>query len=184
MRAILLALAIATLVLAACAGPHYLPPPNIGDPSFAPQPPSQGYARVYVFRPEILDSVRQNPLVLVDGKPSFVLDLSSYKDLELPAGRHVISVVPGPHDNVKWGGKIMVELVAGGTYFFAIWEDTKYVQSYDVFLVPGRLPLPIPLPVQGRATVMADGVRFEQANEADALVFLKERRPAGPVDLR
>jgi hypothetical protein len=61
------------------------------------------HPRVYIFRPEVGETGGlDTPMVLVDGKATFVLDLLSYRDLELPPGEHVIKTQPNLLDSAKW----------------------------------------------------------------------------------
>ncbi len=182
-RFVLGVVAIAALILGACASPGSRPAANIGDPSFLPKAPPPGRARLYLFRPEIPEGRSQeSPLVVIDGKPTFALDLLSYSDQELAAGEHVISIRPGPNESEKWAGEHRFTMAAGGTYFMAIWEDTKYAQTYDVYTLPLHgVPIPIPLPSRGKEHRVADGVRFEEASQDDALFYLRQRRPAAPL---
>ena len=177
MRISLAALAT-TLFLTSCATPVYLSPINVRGARFtATEPPAPGLARVYIFRPEVGETgALATPMVFVDGKPTFVLDLLSYRDLELPPGEHIVKVQPNLMESSKWGGEMRIDMQAGATYYVAIWGDPKYIQAPTtmMFSTPaGLLSLPIG---PTRTHVVANGVRFELFEEWKALNHLKRKR--------
>src|SRR5690606_38780346 len=112
---------VAASLLAACAAP--LPPPPVLPAFEGATPPAPGQARLYVFRPRAEDQALhdEQPVLFVDGAPVTALPENGYADVQLPAGRHVLSFVPPEGGSDLWRSTMTLRLPPGSVHYVAVW---------------------------------------------------------------
>lgn len=96
-----------TVLLQGCAAP--------GRPFTATQPPAAGKGTVYLLRTSALYAVAQPFPVHVDGRDVGSLVNASYLALQMPAGRHLLSVSTGPFGRTS---RLEIQVQAGAIAYY------------------------------------------------------------------
>lgn len=133
---VVVSLGVAVIVLG-CQTPAYVPAPQAAPPAI--ESPPDGESLLYLFRPT-LDKVARSeePILSVDDQVVAKIAYATYTTVSLQAGRHHLKLTPEVKDSAGWNTEVGFEVVAGETYFVAIWNQD---QSGS-----GRIYVPIPLP--------------------------------------
>lgn len=92
--------------------------------------PSQGKARIYIFRPAF-ESVRRSevPQLYLDGALLASLKWASYVDVELEPGQHQVQLSINRKKSL-WNANFSVQPQADTIYYLAIWDKNKVTKSY------------------------------------------------------
>jgi len=168
---------IASTVLMGCTSA-----PIVDGPLFqALEPPPDGYARVYLFRPGFSQvSVGDTPALSINKNEVANLIYESYLSLALAPGTHTISLKPTLVDSSVWNVDYEFSVEAGRTYFVAVWNSVNADGGRPVWIpvlpIPGT---PILLMREGRIGGNT-GIRVESVAEGDALPVLRELRLVKP----
>jgi hypothetical protein len=135
--------------------------------------PDRGFAKLYLLRPAFSElSHADTPIFQVDGSVTVKLSFGSYAELQLPPGKHSLSVRPGPRDSDIWNGDFEFTVGSDAKYFLGVWNDVKHVTPPRV---PGLVPFLI---VKSLTSDSNAALRIELVSEEDALPVLKESRYA------
>ena len=128
LRSAFVALTAATL-LAACA----MPPPATQSSPTAASPslprfegaraPAPGQTRVYVFRPKSEDQALQHeqPILRVGQAEITPVPEATYAELQLPPGRHTLSLVPPEGGADLWRTSMTLNLHPDSVTYVAFW---------------------------------------------------------------
>jgi hypothetical protein len=116
-------------LLAACSSV-----PSQTDATISPALPKPGYASVHIGRPPGRNVSIFSLAIHVDGKPFISLSPGEYTTIELPPGRHIISVPNETWTRAIAGNPHPVEFVVGsGKTYYALpthwYEDGGYRTS-------------------------------------------------------
>lgn len=156
--------------------------PTIDGPLFRSlEPPDDGHARVYLFRPGFSQVSRgDSPAILIDEVEVGKLLYEGYLPLSFGPGAHRISLKPAFIDSSVWNVEYAFSVDAGHTYFLAVWNTVNAEGGRPVWIPV----LPIPganlfLVYEGRIGGNT-GVRLEFVPEGDALPVLREMRLVKP----
>lgn len=141
---------VAASLLAACAAP--LPPPPVLPAFEGATPPAPGQARLYVFRPRAEDQALhdEQPVLFVDGAPVTALPENGYADVQLPAGRHVLSFVPPEGGSDLWRSTMTLRLPPGSIHYVAVWMAAGFERTpsgnegADLLVLPVGDPEDVP----------------------------------------
>lgn len=80
------------------------------------EPPSSGYARLYVFRPGFNDEKRDEVLSLaLNGASVFRVAHESFSHISLAPGSYVATVRPGERQSKLWSGSTRFSVEADQT---------------------------------------------------------------------
>lgn len=156
--------------------------PTVEGPSFrALEPPPDGSARVYLFRPGFSQvSRRDAPALFINNIEVANLSYDSYVPLAFGPGTHAISLKPTLMDSSVWNVDYEFSVEAGRTYFVAVWNTVD---------ARGGIPVMVPiLPIPGTHLLLVQegriggntGVRIEFVAEGEALPVLREMRLVKP----
>jgi hypothetical protein len=162
--------------LVACAAP------SVDGPVFGTlEPPGDGYARVYLFRPGFSRISRSDtPALFINDIEVGSLVYESYLSLAFGPGTHRISLKPTLMDSSVWKIDYDFSVQAGRTYFLAAWNTVD---------AAGGIPVWIPvLPIPGTHLLLVQegriggntGVRLQFVGEDEALPVLRELRLVKP----
>jgi Protein of unknown function (DUF2846) len=156
--------------------------PIIDGPVFsALEPPGDGYARVYLFRPGFSRVSRGDaPVLLINNTEVGNLLYESYLPFAFGPGTHRISLKPTLMDSSAWKIDYDFSVQPGRTYYLAVWNTVD---------AAGGIPVWIPLlPIPGTHLILVQegriggntGVRLEFVAEEEALPVLREMRLIKP----
>lgn len=168
---------IFAVLLSACAT---VPSPPVPAQAAAPlprfdaaQPPARGMARLYVFRPRLADQAPQydRPLLRIGQTELTALPEGGYVDLQLPAGRHTLSVAPPPGGSDLWRTSLTMQLARDSVGFLALWMDEGYERSAGSTLANETVLLVLPI---GTPAETAAHLRVERMPVAEAVPVLRE----------
>lgn len=164
------------VLLTACATPPPPPPPTSAPvlPRFdAAQPPARGMARLYVFRPRLADQAPQadRPLLRVGQTELTALPEGGFVDLQLPAGRHTLSLAPQPGGSDLWRTSLTLQLARDSVGFLAVWMDEGYERSAGSTLANETVLLVLPI---GTPAETAAHLRVERMPVGEAVPVLRE----------
>lgn len=176
LRIVPLALA-AVALLAACVTP---PPPPSPAPSAPPvtlpgyegaRPPEVGLARLYVFRPRAEGQALQHeePMLRVNDADITVMPEARYAELQLPPGRHVLSLVPPEGGSDLWRTSMKLNFQPDSITFVAFWMAAGFERASSGASGAELLVLPVGDPEETPAHV-----RIEPASPAVAEPILRE----------
>jgi len=169
---------IALSALAGCAAA-----PTVDGPIFrALEPPADGYARVYLFRPGFSQVSRgDTPTLLIDNIEVGNVLYESYLPFAFGPGTHRLSLKPTLLDSSIWKVDYEFSVQAGRTYYLAVWNTVTAEGG-----IPVRIPV-LPIPgtylffMQDAGRIGGNtGVRIEFVAEEEALPVIRELRLVKP----
>lgn len=122
------------VVLAACA----IPPTPAPAPPLSTLPrfegarlPAPGQARVYVFRPKSEDQALQHeqPVLRIGQSEITPVPEATYAELQLPPGRHTLSLVPPEGGSDLWRTRMMLNFRPNSVTYVAFWMADGFERS-------------------------------------------------------
>ncbi|MDX5446021.1 MAG: DUF2846 domain-containing protein [Zoogloeaceae bacterium] len=165
----------AVALLAACATPPPPPAPP-APPATLPgyegaRPPETGQARLYVFRPRSEDQALQHeqPMLRLDDVDVTVMPEASYAELQLPPGRHVLSLAPPDGGSDLWRTSMKLNFQPDSITFVAFWMAAGFERGSSGNTDTELLVLPVGDPEDTPAHV-----RIEPAAPPVAEPILRE----------
>jgi hypothetical protein len=172
------ALAVIAL-LAACANPPRPPaqsPPPVTLPGYeGVRPPDPGQARLYVFRPRSEDQALQHeqPVLRVDDADITLMPGASYAELQLPPGRHILSLVPTEGGSDLWRTSMKLNFQPDSITFVAFWMAAGFERTSSGGDITASGTELLVLPVGDPEDTPAH-VRIERADPSVAEPILRE----------
>lgn len=165
------AVLISAALLAACATLQQPsePPPPIPLPRFeGARPPAPGQARLYVFRPKFEDQALQDeqPVLRIGHAGITPLPEATYAELQVPPGRHTLSLLPPDGGSDLWRTSMTLQLGRDSITFLALWMDDGFEESVS----PGEaaeavlVVLPVGNPAETTARLRVQRVAPERAD--------------------
>ena len=144
---------------------------SINSPSFVDiQPPTSGFARLYIFRPGFSQLSRgESPTLLINEKEVGRLSNESYVSLMYRPGAYKISLRPNFLESSVWDASTQISLEPDKTYFLAIWNNTESTKGIGFVPVLGKNPILLALPADSARNT---NIRFEFVQEHDAVPVL------------
>jgi hypothetical protein len=163
---------IAATLLAACATfqPVAEPPAPIPLPRFdGARPPAPGQARLYVFRPKFEDQALQDeqPVLRIGHAGIAPLPEATYAELQVPPGRHTLSLLPPEGGSDLWRTSMTLQLGRDSITFLALWMDDGFEEgsspadAAEAVLVV----LPVGNPAETTARLRVQRVAPEKADD-------------------
>lgn len=121
-------------LLAACVTPSSQSPAQLSQPApvlprfDVAEMPDKGQARLYIFRPKFEDQALQHeqPVLRVGAATISPLPEATYVDLQLPPGRHTLSLAPPDGGSDLWRTSLTIQLRPNSIGYLALWMDAGY----------------------------------------------------------
>lgn len=130
LRTASVALALAAL-LAGCATPPPSTPPVILPGFEGARPPDAGQARLYVFRPRSEDQELQHeqPMLRIDDAEITVMPEASFAELQIPPGRHILSLAPTDGGSDLWRTSMTLNFQRDSITYIAFWMAAGFERA-------------------------------------------------------
>lgn len=177
LRTVSVALTLAAL-LSACA----MPPPSSSESAPSPaatqatpvlprfegaRPPAPGQARIYVFRPKFEDQALRHeaPVLRVGHAGITTLPEATYAEVQVPPGRHTLSMLPSEGGSDLWRTSMTLQLGRDSITYLAVWMDDGFEQGGSAADAAETvlLVLPVGNPAETAARLRVERLASEQA---------------------
>ena len=173
LRTVSVAVILAAL-LSACAMPPTSAPASDATqaaptlPRFeGARPPAPGQARIYVFRPKFEDQALRHeaPVLRVGHAGITALPEATYAEIQVPPGRHTLSMIPSEGGSDLWRTSMTLQLGRDSITYLAVWMDDGFEQGGSAAQAAETVLLVLPV---GDPAETAARLRVERLAPAQA----------------
>ena len=166
------------VLLVGCASP-----PKLTGPKFTElEAVSQGFSRIYLFRPDFAEKYAdESPWVSIGGSRVVQLAHQGFTSVEVRPGRQEVRVQPEGHQTELWKAAASFNAEPDKVYFVAVWIEQPGVYAPNMlFATMGGMVVPIVMgAVAGSHS--STGGRIQLVTQDDALPYLRDMRFLEPT---